>query len=570
MALTVTTDLTVLSTAESVTGWVSWGSGGAGAMAIEPDFFVQGSNCISRGVSGTTRKGSTFGPFTAIDFTTGTHKDKLIYIWMRTSTPGLCDTRANGGLRVIVASGAVTPGDAAGVWSAWDVDGSDSIIATDGWVCYVIDPQSTASATFGGGVNTAAVTFIGGTQLSTTTAKGQNFGVDQIAYGRGELYVSGTVTTAGQGFKEIADIAYDSARTNRWGIIQVRAGVIYVKGKIIIGHATSDTTFSSTGEAVVFETPGYDNNTNVVQSIPDASVGATTGADGKTSYLGLAFRGGSGTTTISMGTIVGADGGRSGTRFTCPANAGLTTPTNTLATITCSDATMALSLYATNFTGFRGQVDLTGTGIDDDDCFGCTFDGCGRVDSNMEIRSSNFINSTTSTSDGALIWNSTTNLQKCVFANNSRAIVFESTTGTPFTFDGLTFNSNTFDVRNESGGSITVNITNGSTPTKEDIGGGSSTTFSSSVTVTLTGMKDNTEVRVYATGTTTELTGIENATAGSAGNRSFAITLTPGTDVDIRIHNIQYETITIINYEMPATAQSLPQAQRFNRNYRNP
>jgi len=60
MALTITTDLTVLSTAESVTGWVSYGSGGAGAIAIEPDYFVQGSNCISRGVTGAaTNKGST-------------------------------------------------------------------------------------------------------------------------------------------------------------------------------------------------------------------------------------------------------------------------------------------------------------------------------------------------------------------------------------------------------------------------------------------------------------------------------------------------------------------------------
>jgi hypothetical protein len=470
MALTVTTDLTVLSTAESVTGWVSYGSGGAGAMAIEPDFFVQGSNSISRGVSGTTRKGMCYGPFTAIDFTTGTHKDKLIYIWMRTSTPGLCDTRANGGQRIIVGSGATTPGDAAGVWSAWDVDGSDSIIATDGWVCYVIDPQSTASATFGGGVNTAAVTFIGGTQLSTTTAKGQNFGVDQIAYGRGELYVSGTVTTTGEGFKEIAAVAYDSARTNRWGIIQVRRGIIFVKGKIIIGHATSNTTFSSTGETVVFESPSYDNNTNVVQSIPDASVGGTTGVDGKTSYLGLAFQGGSGTTTISMGTIVGTDGGRSGTRFDVPVNADMTTPVNTLATITASDATMSLSLYATNFSGFRGQVDLTGTGIDDDDCFGCTFNACGRVDSNMEIRNTNFINSAASSTDGAYIWTSTTNLSACVFANNSRAIVFESSTGTPFTFTDMTFGGNTTDVRNESGGAITLNLFNTTNPiTTENI-----------------------------------------------------------------------------------------------------
>jgi hypothetical protein len=322
-----------------------------------------------------------------------------------------------------------------------------------------------------------AVRWFGGVQRSTATAKGQNFGVDQISYGRGEIKVTGTVATTGAGFKEIADVVYDSARTNRWGVITVRGGVFYVRGKIIIGHASSNTTFSSQGETVVWETPSYYNGTNVVKAIPDASSGGTAGADGKTTYNGLAFIGGSGTTAIDFGVIVGSDAGRSGSSLVCAQNAGLTTPGRTLATVTVDSSTMALSLYATTFAGFEGQIDLTGTGVSGDDCYGCTFNGCGRIDSNMEIRNVNVLNSVVGTTDGAFIWSSTTDLQKGVFANNSRAIVFESATGSPFTFTSLTFSGNTKDVRNESGGAITINIVSGTTPTTEDSGGGSATTL---------------------------------------------------------------------------------------------
>jgi hypothetical protein len=37
----------------------------------------------------------------------------------------------------------------------------------------------------------------------------------------------------------------------------------------------------------------------------------------------------------------------------------------------------------------------------------------------------------------------------------------------------------------------------------------------------VTGLKDGTEVRVYSTGTTTELAGIETVTSGTVNNRFF-------------------------------------------------
>jgi hypothetical protein len=164
---------------------------------------------------------------------------------------------------------------------------------------------------------------------------------------------------------------------------------------------------------------------------------------------------------------------------------------------------MGLSLYSSTFVGFEGTIDLYGTNIDDDDCFANAFNGCGRIRSNMEIRNCNILNSVAATDDGAYLWESTTNLQSSLFVNNSRAIVFESTTGTPFAFTGIEFGSNTFDVRNESGGAITIDVSDGDTPTYEDIGGGSSTTVNSSVNV-IVHVEDSNQVdvanaRVYAT-----------------------------------------------------------------------
>ncbi len=119
------------------------------------------------------------------------------------------------------------------------------------------------------------------------------------------------------------------------------------------------------------------------------------------------------------------------------------------------------------------------------DCFGVSFDGCGRIDSNMVLRNCNIVNSVASATDGALIWTNTTDVEDTLFANNSRAVVFELSTGTPFTFTGLSWDSNVFDVRNEIASTdITISYGTGSTPTKEDVSG-STTTLTGSVQLTI-------------------------------------------------------------------------------------
>jgi hypothetical protein len=555
MALTVTPDLTNITTAETTTGWTAVGSQSA---LLEPDFFVQGSNCISRAVSGNgTEKGMVFDNGAAIDFTTGTHQDKLVYIWMRSNTPGLMATRAAGGMKVRL-------GVSTSVYREWNVAGSDAYEANEGWVCFVIDPQSAGTAT-NGAYNANSVQFFGGTMTTTTTAKGQNFGIDRISYGRGELRVTGTVTTAGEGFKEIAATDWGSITTGRWGITAVKNGIIFVRGKIVIGHATSNTTFSSRNENVVFETTTYYNGTNVVKAIPDASVNSVAGSDGQTSYTGLGFIGGTGTTAIDLGVIAGTDSGRSGPSFSV-ASADLTAGGRVRATVSASDASMALSMYATSFTGFEGPIDLYGTNLSGDDCFATTFNGCGRLDSNMQLRNCNILNSVALTTDGAFLWRTgETDLQKSQLINNSRAIVFETGTGGPFTFADLSFSNNTFDVRNESGTNITINLTGTSNATTKEESSGT-ITYVSSKTLTLTGLKNPTEVRIYNAGTTTEIAGQENVTTGTFTTGIDAATY---SSVDISIISLGYQNTRLLGVSM-VTDQSIPVQQVVDRQYLNP
>jgi hypothetical protein len=359
MALSVTTDLTVLTTAESfVAPLVSWGSGGTGAAATETDYFAQGTACISRGVTGSVIKGVTYDNTTGLNFTT-THNGKLVYMWLRNSTPGLSETRANGGVRVVLASGTTTPGDAAGVWSAWYVDGSDTIVSTDGWKCYVVDPNSTPSATFGGGVDKTAIRWFSGVMRTNATAKGQNFGFDQVAYGFGTINVRGTPTVPGAGFKEIASADFGTI-ANRYGLVTVKEGIIYAQCRIALGDgiSTNITEFTSNDEVVVWNHPTYYDGTREVPCIKDYR------PDG-TPYFGIVRTGNTtANTNVTFGAKVGTGNtasGRSGGSFI-----GSRIKTGFIAVSGTVKSTSALKIYGAQFSNFGGGfVIVSGTATDD-------------------------------------------------------------------------------------------------------------------------------------------------------------------------------------------------------------
>ena len=222
-----------------------------------------------------------------------------------------------------------------------------------------------------------------------------------------------------------------------------------------------------------------------MKAVPDAD------EDGA-NYWGLEFVGNAtGATNVTIGTLVGTDAGRSGSTFSVAENADLTTPARQEWRLVGDDGNVdSVDLYACTFRNCEraspdNAFDFNGL-VAADEVFSCTFDACGRIDFGAcEVRNCTILNSITDTDDGAVIWDADTDLEDCSFLNNTHSVVFEATTGTPFTFTNITFNPTALAVRNESGGAITINISGGSTPTAEDSGVGSATTITNTVTLTV-------------------------------------------------------------------------------------
>ena len=104
-------------------------------------------------------------------------------------------------------------------------------------------------------------------------------------------------------------------------------------------------------------------------------------------------------------------------------------------------------------------------------------------------------------------------------------------------------------------------------------------TIVNNVDLKFSGLRDNTEVRVYAEGTTTELDGIENATVGSSDDREVTFSLTGGISVDIRFaHGLAADgnvytvppSNSILNLTWPSTTAELPITQVLDRSFDDP
>ena len=208
-----------------------------------------------------------------------------------------------------------------------------------------------------------------------------------------------------------------------------------------------------------------------------------------------------------------------------------------------------------------------------------TFEGMSFTDCDIVTQNSAPISKCTVTNT-LILSNVPSSIQNCSFVAGSpstRSAIEITTPGTynfiGNQFTGFTANgTNGAAIYNNSGGAVTLNISGGgSTPTIRN-GAGASTTIVNAVNVTLTGMKDGTEVRIYRSGTSpaVEVAGIETVTAGSTNDRSFTFSDQAGNSVDIVIISLQYQNIRIESYTVPFSNTTLPIQQVLDRNYTNP
>jgi hypothetical protein len=484
VALTVTTDLTDINLAEATTDWAKFGSGG-GTPALEPDFHAQGSNCISLAVSN-SNKGIWYdiGSGNTLNFAaSGGAENMLVYMWIKIATPGLIAAIASGGLAIRLGSGA-TGAD----WSEWYVGGNDfGLEDTDGFKMFIVDPTTTASTTAATAVDLTAVRWFGARIDVTAAAKGQNIGIDAIRYGRGVLRGTGTATTDA-GFQDLSDGDWGN-NSNRYGIIVERSGIMYVKGKIVIGDDSGSlaTTFTDTNTVLVWETPMYHNGTNRVKAIPDED------EDGL-GYWGLDIVGnGTGDTAMTMGVVVGTDNGRSGPTLQVATNAEINSGSDRQGwRFTRTTAVEDMDIYGATFRNLERADEANAISFENcdvnDKIYGTTFDSCGRIHLGAaEARNCNFLNSIVGTLDGGVFWNNNTNCRDSLFVNPAfHSIVVEAVPSPALTFTNLTFGTAALAVRYEGATNTTGSIDGGTTGLTAEDGGAGNMTFSSSVNMKVT------------------------------------------------------------------------------------
>lgn len=235
------------------------------------------------------------------------------------------------------------------------------------------------------------------------------------------------------------------------------------------------------------------------------------------------------------------------------------------------DAAMAASGWTMDFTGATvvgGTVTLqSAVSLDN-----VSFISCPAFTQNSALLSNC---SFTDTKVGVAAVGDGADITDCAFASSGtgHALEIGGSAGT-VTLDGNTFTGyagsdgstgNEAIYVNIASGTVTINILGGvATPSVRTAG--ATIVKNNNRTVTLTGLKNPSEVRVFSAGTQTEIsgTGAENVTSGT-----HAFSVAVGTDVDIVILALGYQNMRILTYSVDADA-TLPISQVLDRQYANP
>jgi len=231
-----TTDLVDITTAETVTGWSALGGGQAG-LSDETDYFIEGTQCVSK--SGFTA--STRGMIFSAGATTIAAGD-AVFVWSKQNNRNLMDLQANGGAQFLI-------GDGTSAFDQFYIDGSDSEgSALAGWRNYAVDPTATPSATTG----TPAATSFFGMQwaiLGAGSLKGSPNGIDVVRHGRELRVTDGDLASGYATFAGAA--AFDSATTRAWGLLTPIQGGNLFHGHLVLGQAGVPVDFRDSNRSII-------------------------------------------------------------------------------------------------------------------------------------------------------------------------------------------------------------------------------------------------------------------------------------------------------------------------------
>jgi len=540
-----------------------------GASTSETGFFAEATGCAAEAYNETT--GQIYWSGTTPNFTTT--GNELIYVWS-----------------AIVATQngykEVTPTDSS--HAMYLSDGTNDLLIYQAgndravfkhsdtqvsFECFLVDIDYLSTMNTNGDLAVTAGTFasfdststtmdVGAhyTTLSKALGGGNNCYLDIIRYGgqTDGIQVAGGTTGDRGTFSEVAAEDRSTTDGKAHGIIrEYTAGAYGVQGTLRLGDLVTGTSyFESTNESLTFEdrlvsddkfalyTDANATGTNVV--ILTNSV-ITSARPGVTVDFSAA--------NMNELTLTGCT--FSGMRRTVsfPTDANGTTRIHEVSTTTFNDC---------------DQIDPGNTTFSD-----CTIQN---YDSTIASATGSGNGAVLLDADGSAKWSGL----NFVSRGTGHAIYITATGTYDFTdfsytgyasVDGSTGNE---VVYNNSGGDVTINVVGGDNPTVRN-GANANTVVNNNISINVTNLKDNTEVRVYETSTIdntppytapTEIAGIENATTGTTDNRSFSFGLAAGTGITIRTFNKDWIAADVVI--TPSSSQDVQISQRQDRVYSNP
>ncbi len=523
-----------------------WLEDGGGSRYDNEDVYIYAGASPPQSVGSkyASKQGYTYFDATSSwDFTSGgtgsgTNKvaGQYVYMWLNISAAGAFDDIANDGFCIAL-------GSATNALSLWTIAGGDDANGwTGGWKLFVLDPTKTPTST-DGSLDIGNISYFGVWIDTTASVRAESIFQSQIMVATG-LRVTGTSTTL---YDDI--VAWCIDYNNRAaGMFQKRGQTYYSLGELIIGDTASqsaNTAVSASGNNIEYEKSEYYNSSGSwVTAYPIDSNVIT--IEEHASY----------TTDVDL-TNVGLAGNN----------------INLIDIVTTNATSFDMSggyLKYINSTALTSNDSIEGVVI----TLSNEIDP-GGADFNLVT-----ISNTLETTTGSLLINSSAEATACTnmtfsgYSNNARYAVYVAASVTSFTMDNWVFDDpdDTTDVAVHwlgTSGTLTISATNGTNLVTAgcDAETGGTVVVVNNVQTNLTGMKDNTEVRVYTKGTTTELAGIENATAGTTNNRSYSFSLTASSNIDIRIFNIAYEPADILDYTVGTLEATLPIQQVYDPNY---
>ena len=453
--------------------------------------------------------------------------DGAFLVWQFFASGSGLDTYANGGMRVII-------GDSFSAFYGWDVGGSDyGFYPYGGWVSHAVDPDNGPTPDDTAGSPAGTWSHAGAAFKSLVAiGKGNPHGVDAIRYGRcSSIFTAGDVAPNGPcTFAGFA--AADETSSTYWGLARTIPGGYLWKGRMQLGTSGSLVYFVDANASITWdETPKVSANFNLIE---------VNNASSQVDWTNVVHR------CLST---------QSPTRLLVNADADLNW-----------DLCQFYDMGAMTFGGTTGF------------CTNAKFQGCGQIEPNgTNLSDSEFAGYEGTADSGYVNWDVSTDpngkLDNCSFTKGSaatHAIEFDATNSpTTMTLVNQSYSGYGADTTTSAAlyfkrtsGTVTVNY-DGDLPTYKTAG--ATISLVSSVTITLTGLVDGTEVRVYKTSDDSVVDGIESTTGGT-----WAFSAAAGLGVYMRIFHVEYLPADIEGYTLPGSSTSLPVQQIFDRNYNNP